>query len=532
MLAARPHPAPRFRFTALAGLAGLTGLSCLAPGCVQPSSWHAADADEEVAEVLSEGAAREAEAREPLQPRAGAPPSLDPRFRQGEPERLTLAEALAIAVRHNRDYRTQQEALYQAGLDLTQVRFDFGPQLSSTLAYGWSDQERGEGRQSASAAGTLSQILPSGGTASLNGSLSASYPEGASEQSFGSSLSLGLAQPLLRGVGRMVSHEALTQAERTLLYSLRAFELFRQDFSIGLAESYYGLVSFQQTLANQERTYLEAVYDREKAEALRQVDRNTDEQVFRARRREVVTQAALIDARADYRRALDEFKIQLGLPTTANLDVVALEPPYEAVELEADSAVEAALHNRLDVVTSRQLAEDAERRAFLAENGLLPQLDLNLQGSLAGADPRLQKAWADEWAFTGGLALQLPLQLKRERNAYRQALILRDQAQRAFELTRDRIGLEVRDQLRQLQSVDQQIEIQVAQVSQEERAVTVTEIRYEAGVLDNRDLLEARQGLIDAQNSLIRLKVDHFIRRLRLLRTMGLLQIDSEGAWR
>ena len=66
--------------------------------------------------------------------------------------------------------------------------------------------------------------------------------------------------------------------------------------------------------------------------------------------------------------------------------------------------------------------------------------------------------------------------LKRERNAYRQALIQRDQAQRAYELTRDRIGLEVRDQLRQLQSVDQQIEIQVAQITQEERAVTVTEI--------------------------------------------------------
>lgn len=508
---------------------GLLPLGLL--GCVQPSSWHAADADREVEGILGEARADEA-GRELRQPEAGSPPSLDPSFAGPVPRRLSLEEALEVAVRHNRDYRSQRESLTQAGLALSETRFLFGPQLSAGLSYGWSDQENGEGSQSLGATGALSQLLPSGGTATLSGALGASYPEGATDQSFTSSLGLGLAQPLLRGVGYLVSHEPLTQGERSLVYALRDYELFRQDFSIGLAQSYYGLVSQQETLSNQERTYQEAVYDRRKAEALRQVDRNTDEQVFRARRREVVTQAALISARAAYRRALDEFKIQLGLPTAASLDVTPGEPPYEPVRIELDSAVAAALHNRLEVRTARQQQEDAERQAFLAENGLLPQLDLNLQGGLAAQDRRLQAAWADEWSVSGGLTLQLPLQLKRERNAYRQALIRRDRARRAHDLLRDRIGLEVRDQLRQLQSVEQQIEIQLAQIQQEERAVTVTQIRYEAGLLDNRDLLEARQGLIDAQNALIRLKVDHFIRRLRLARSLGLLELDAQGRWR
>jgi outer membrane protein TolC len=506
-------------------------LACLLVGCIQPSDWHEEDADAEVAGVLAEGRAAEAAAQDLKRPRQGTAP-IDSRFSTDETQLLTLSEALAVAVQRNRRYVTQKETLYREGLSLTRTRFNFGPQLSSTLSYVWSDDEFGEGQQRAGASGSVSQILPTGGTATLTGSLGATYPEGRTGQSFDSSVSLSVDQPLLRGVGYMVSHERLTQAERDLLYAVRDFELFRQDFSISLAQSYYDLVRQQQTLDNQARTYLEAVYDRRKAEALRQVDRNTDEQVFRARRREVVTQAGLLDARARYRRALDEFKIVLGLPTSANLDVVKADPPYKAVRLNAASAVEAARHNRLDVTTARQRMEDAERRAFLAENGLLPQLDLNVTGSFGGQDARLQKSWADEWSISGGLSLQLPLQLKRERNAYKTTVILRGRARRDFELLLDRVGLEVRDQLRQLSSVEQQIEIQEAQITQERRAVAVTEIRYEAGLLDNRDLLEARQGLIDAQNALIRLKVDHFIRRLRLLRALGLLEIDARGSWK
>ena len=47
----------------------------------------------------------------------------------------------------------------------------------------------------------------------------------------------------------------------------------------------------------------------------------------------------------------------------------------------------------------------------------------------------------------------------------------------------------------------------------------------------HRDLLEARQSLVDLQNQLVNLQVSHFIARLRLWRDLGLLFIDSEGMW-
>ena len=45
-----------------------------------------------------------------------------------------------------------------------------------------------------------------------------------------STITLDLVQPLLRGGGRAVTLEPLTQTERNLLYQIRAFARFRKEF--------------------------------------------------------------------------------------------------------------------------------------------------------------------------------------------------------------------------------------------------------------------------------------------------------------
>ncbi len=47
-----------------------------------------------------------------------------------------------------------------------------------------------------------------------------------------SALPISFVQPLLRGGGRAVTLEPLTQAERNLLYAVRSFGLFRQQFFV------------------------------------------------------------------------------------------------------------------------------------------------------------------------------------------------------------------------------------------------------------------------------------------------------------
>lgn len=514
--------------------AAIAGLLALAPSGCTPSA-YAADADAEVGVALADatertlgGLSTRVVQPEPARRQADepAPPVAD-----ASTVRIDLRAALRLAVEGSRELASEREQLYQQGLSFTATRFDFGPQLSSTIASVWTDRETGRGVLSLDGRAGVRQILPTGGSVAIDGGLGFDHFVGPASDGWTTNGAVRLRQPLLQGAGYAVSHEAWTRAQRDLVYSVRRFELFRQRLAIDIARDYFGLTSQMQTLANQERTYQDAVFDRRKAEALFSVDRNDEQQVFRARRREIDTENALIDARAGYRRAIDAFRVRLGLPSSVTLDIVDTTPDFEPVDVDDDSAVRAALHNRLDLQSQAEQVEDVERQLAIAENGLLPDLNLDASYALDGSGPQLDRASPHDWSSSIGLTMEVPLQRTRERNSLRATQIALDRARRDLLQQRDQLDIEVRDQLRQLRSIEQQRTLQTEQIEQEKKAVAVMQIRYESGTADNRDLLEARQALIQAENALIRLEVDHFVRRLELHRTLGVLFIDADGMW-
>lgn len=566
------------RFRSLA--AALAASAAFAGGCLSPAG-YAEDADAEVGGMLDQLQAdvlggRAGQVLQPVQEAPAPAPAEEPVTPPGEgietiaqeektagrateedltapldsssPDalRLDLRTSLKLSVESGREFQNQRESLYLAGLSLSLTRYNFGPLLNGTVSWLWGDAEDSSSSNTLGTSLGLSQILPSGGTLDVNGGLSHTLVGGDFEDTdlttpgfqseeldprLDSSLGFDLTQPLLRGSGYLVSHEALTQAERNIVYAVRDFELFREDFAIDVARDYYDLVSQRKRIANLEQSWRDAVFDRNKSEALRQVDRVEDKDVYGARRREIDAENTLIEARTDYKLALDDFKIALGLPTAAEVVLVDEEPPYRPVALDEASAVEVALHNRLDLMTAREQLEDVERGLLIAEDGLRPDLGLALGYGRTGSSDHLSGAAPDDWETTAALVFEMPLNRQAERNAYRSALIALDRARRDLQLQFDGVERDVRSQLRSLRQVEQQIELQKEQIAQEQRAVAVLEIRYESGDVDSRDLLDARQSLVDAQNALIDLQARHVIARLTLLRTLGILFLGDEGMW-
>jgi outer membrane protein TolC len=192
--------------------------------------------------------------------------------------------------------------------------------------------------------------------------------------------------------------------------------------------------------------------------------------------------------------------------------------------------VTAALANRLDLRTSLERVEDRERRVRIARNDLLPDLDLDASyRTSTDAEGRVGELDYGKSSYGVGLSLEIPLDRVRERNAYRRALLDLSRQQRQQTLDEDKVILDVRETIRQLDRIEESIRIQEAAERVEQKRAAAAQIRYAQGEVGNRDLVEARASLLDVRNAIVQRKIDYIVQRLRLLRSMGTLFLDENG---
>ncbi len=448
---------------------------------------------------------------------------------------LTLEDSLETAFRGNRSYIGEKESLFLTALNLVGTRHSFSPQLAAVLSYLVNDGSDTDMSQSTGLALTLSQQLPLGGSVSVSGdtSFQGNYGSGIDDPgSFSSSLGVNLSQPLLRGAGHEVAYNSLIQAERNLVYAIRSFELYRQRFAIDTAGRFYSLVREIQSLDNQRRNMDSVIHAREKAEALHEMGSASLLDVLRAKTSELNSRNSLIAAEESLNLNMDRLLIYLGLPTTQKIEIVPLEIDPVLPDYDIGSAVEVAFCNRLDLLTRREQLEDSKRNLRIAKNSLLPDLNLNLGYSVStDSDPSYFDQKRDRDSWSAGLSLEIPLDRVSERNSYRSAQISHDQARRSLEEFEDELVIEIETAIRELKRRWQSLEIQGQQIEVQERTTRIAEIQFNQGEIENRDYLEAKQALLEAENGLISERVDFEITRLRLLMDLGILFIDENGMW-
>ena len=132
-------------------------------------------------------------------------------------------------------------------------------------------------------------------------------------------------------------------------------------------------------------------------------------------------------------------------------------------------------------------------------------------------------------AYSAGASISLPVDKLPERNKFRQSIIELDAAERRHSLLVDNIKLDVRQAWRTLQQARQSHEIQSNSVKLAEKRIESTMLFLDRGDAVTRDLLEAEEALLDAENAVARALVDHTLARLNLWRDMELLEIDEKG---
>ncbi len=450
------------------------------------------------------------------------------------PAVLTLDDALRIASKANRDYLSRTESLYLAGLALTAARYQFSPKVSSTLSYVTRDTNTTRNVDTASAKLAASQVLPTGGTVAAGASATGNLDRNADGKfAAGTALTASLNQPLLKGAGYEASHESLTLAEREVVYAIRDFSRFREQFLVDVTRRFYDILSQRTVLKNTEERYAAVQYQVRRARALFDIGKQDKIEVLRAENDELRVQNDLVNARDSLGLAIDQFKVFLGLPVSVKFEVADEEPTARKVDVALDSAVSAALSNRFDLANAREQLEDSERALRIARRNLLP--DLSLRAGYDAASPSTTQLGEQAYRTQSnsiGLFLDIPLQQTVERNSLRAAQIALDRQRRSFQEFRDNIVVEVRDTLRRLRQASVGLEIQASIIKVGQKQYEKAQIDFDSGRIGNRDLLEAQQSLTDAKNVRVRLVVDYQIAWLNLERAMGTLEVEPDGSWR
>mgnify|MGYP000863000529 CR=1 FL=1 len=324
----------------------------------------------------------------------------------------------------------------------------------------------------------------------------------------------------------------------SLVYALRAYVRQRKQLLLRVADGYYQVVSAQDALENAQRKYDSVKAARERAEFMSQAGRQQEFQTDQARQNELAARAAVLSRQQALDASRDTLKQLLGVPLSSALSVdrqdlgrlAAAELPRPPLALEA--AIGQALSARLDYATAREEVEDADRALRLAANAMLPKLDL--VASATATSPVTDHVRGAEWdrgTYSAGLQAELPLDRTSETAAYRRAQISCDRSRRALDEKRDQITSEIRADWRNLQTAEENYRIQRLSRDLARRRVESTELLQQAGRVNMRDVLDARDDLTQAENAVTQALVAHRLSWLRLLLDREQLPTQPDTLW-
>jgi outer membrane protein TolC len=241
--------------------------------------------------------------------------------------------------------------------------------------------------------------------------------------------------------------------------------------------------------------------------------------VYRAQIRLKDVQDNLNRAQEALRNAGDRLKIVLATPMEQAMEVVA-PLDTQPVNISLAQAVETALEHRVELKQVEDDIEEAKRASRLSKNNLSPQLDMVTNYTRAGNDgfsELPEESWSvslvskTDWARTA------------EKAAYQQTLLTVRRARLNRSARVDTIKREVRQFYDALQKSQGRMQIRDDQIQQAGAKLALAKIKFNHGMADNFDLIEAETELQEARTNLLAAQVDYIVGIYRLRAALGTL---------
>ena len=412
---------------------------------------------------------------------------------------LNLPKTVQMALDYNRDIKNSQYALKKAEYAINQAQAGKKP----TVDYNFGAQ-----RSRATDAATYSRA------ASLMG--------GANSVSNAFSNGISVNIPLYTGglvegqidvakLGKTNAQEEILRVEQATKYSA--------------IQGYYGLLAYQEL----QGVYHEAVDNLQGHLDNVQAQYNVG---TKAKVDVLSSDVSLANAKttaitADNNVAVAESNLNniLGLPLETKLNLADHQLPFDTYNISLQEATDYAMKYRPEVLQAAVAVQQAERNIDIANAGNRPTVAIT--GGNNWADNTFPGIDANKRSWNIGAGVTYNFYdggaTKAKVNQAKQDLLV---ARETEQKTREAVQLEVKQAYLNIRSAAQKVEETQTVVDQARENYRIQNIRYQAGVGINLDVLDAQLSLNEAQVNHIQALYDYNVGIAKLEQVMG---VDVES---
>ena len=412
---------------------------------------------------------------------------------------LNLPKTVQMALDYNRDIKNSQYALKKAEYAINQAQAGKKP----TVDYNFGAQ-----RSRATDAATYSRA------ASLMGSANSI------SNAFSNGISVNI--PLYTGglvegkidvakLGKTNAQEEILRVEQATKYSA--------------IEGYYGLLAYQEL----QGVYHEAVDNLQGHLDNVQAQYNVG---TKAKVDVLSSDVSLANAKttaltADNAVAISESNLNniLGLPLETKLNLADHQLPFDTYNISLQEAMDYAMKYRPEVLQAAIAVQEAERSIDIADAGNKPTVAIT--GGNDWADNTFPGIDANKrsWKVAAGVTYNFydGGATKAKVNQAKQDLLV---ARETEQKTRESVQLQVKQAYLNIRSAAQKVEETQTVVDQARENYRIQNIRYQAGVGINLDVLDAQLSLNQAQVNHIQALYDYNVGIAKLEQVMG---VDVES---
>jgi outer membrane protein TolC len=302
---------------------------------------------------------------------------------------------------------------------------------------------------------------------------------------------------------------SLNQAELGFTSARQQYEAEALALEGDVTSAFFDLVEAVRQLEIEQQRLEQSRANLELAQRKFEIGLIAEVEALRLRVTMLNSEANFAQAQTLIERRRDALRQVLGMDMGEPLEVVT-QVEFQAYDIDPARALEVGLQRRTDLrqaeITEqlRNLSlQDTRRR-----NGVNATLSASV--SLLGRGKQLQDI-SDNLGRSGwdvGVQVTMPvLDSGERRGAVRQAEIQIKQAELARDITRQSVVRQVRDAVRNLAEAERQIALRQASLAVSERAYEVEKSRFELGLAQSQELLNAQADLtsnrIDALDAVI-----------------------------